>query len=104
MHDVLWLPLAKVVVEYGIIVFVAWFVFFAYAMFSTGSPFVPAWALFIQYHILNGSFLVPPNVFLCYVVVAAFVIRENPAALRKIRLPIGGAGRFNIKPRAGPII
>jgi hypothetical protein len=70
--DVLWVPFSKVFMEYGIIVFLAWLAFVTRAFMPPGVPLVLPVALLVHYHVLNGSFLVPANVFLCYVLAGAF--------------------------------
>jgi hypothetical protein len=82
---IVWMPFAKVIVEYGVIGFLAWFGYFSVAMLGGGAPLIAAWVALIQYHLLNGSFLVPLNAFLCCVLAAGYRIvprAEPPAAAR----------------------
>ena len=80
--DVLWIAFSKVFMEYGIVVFVAWLAFTTRAMLPPGVPLAVAVPLLVHYHLLNGSFLVPANVFLCYVLAGAFHVVGEPARPR----------------------
>ncbi|MEH2476580.1 hypothetical protein V1281_002250 [Nitrobacteraceae bacterium AZCC 2161] len=54
-----WPPYAKLAVEYGIITFLCWIVFFTFSFFGGGAPLVVIWVAFVQYQLLNGSLNVP---------------------------------------------
>ena len=58
---IMWTPVSKVVVEYGVFVYAAFWLFFFYSMFGSGIPFIVSWVMTMQYLFLNGSFLVPIN-------------------------------------------
>ena len=72
------IPFSKVFMEYGFIVFVAWLAFVTRAFIPPGVPLVVPVALLVHYHVLNGSYLVPANVFLCYVLAGAFHVTGAP--------------------------
>jgi hypothetical protein len=73
------MPFAKVIVEYGLIVFVVWLAFFSHAIVSSGAPLIAVWLALVQFHLLNGSFLVPLDVYLCVVLAAGYRIRPDGA-------------------------
>ena len=74
-------PPTKVMVEYGVITFVAFMVFAIVSIFVGGVPFVVGWAVLIQYLLLNGSFLVPLHIVYCYLLAGAYSFsRQAPAA------------------------
>lgn len=87
---VLWLAFAKVFVEYGLFTFMAWLAFVTWAMFRSPGLFLAAWIGAVQYHLLNGAFLVPVHVYLFFVLAAGYRFRAPPAGGRrqgKFRLP-----------------
>jgi hypothetical protein len=92
---VVWMPFAKVIVEYGLIVFVVWLAFFSHAILSTGVPFIAAWLALVQFHLLNGSFLVPLDVYLCVVLAAGYRIARDDGTPAPIPLA---------RPAARPVI
>ena len=69
---VLWLAFSKVFVEYGFIVFLAWLVFMSWVLFRAPGAWIAAWMVAVQYHLLNGAFLVPLHVYLCWVLAAGY--------------------------------
>lgn len=77
---VLWLAFSKVFVEYGFIVFIAWLAFTSRVLFRTPGLWAAAWMVAIQYHLLNGAFLVPLHVYLCLVLTAGYRLPRAPAA------------------------
>ncbi|MEJ0071261.1 MAG: hypothetical protein WDO24_23745 [Pseudomonadota bacterium] len=78
-QGVLWLAYSKVFIEYGFIVFLAWLAFFSYVLFRAPGLWVAAWMAAIQYHLLNGAFLVPLHVYLCYVLAAGYRFAPSEA-------------------------
>lgn len=76
---IVWMPFAKVIDEYGVIIFLAWLGFFSFVVVGSGVPFLVAWLALVQYHLLNGSFLVPLNVYLCCVLCAGYRIVADTA-------------------------
>lgn len=77
---VMWTPISKVVVEYGVFVYAAFWLFFFYAMFGNGIPFIVSWMMTMQYLFLNGSFLVPMNSVFNVLLAALLVV---PKELRR---------------------
>jgi hypothetical protein len=77
---VLWLAFSKVFVEYGFVVFLAWLAFFSFVMFQSSGLWVATWMTLIQYQLLNGAFLVPLHVFLCWLLAAGYRFPPAPAA------------------------
>jgi hypothetical protein len=57
--NIAWTALTKSFYEYGLLFSVVWNVLMVMALFGRGRPLVLSWALFVQYHFLNGSFIVP---------------------------------------------
>ncbi len=92
---IVWMAYAKIIVEYGLIVFVVWLAFFSHAVLSPGVPLIAAWLALVQFHLLNGAFLVPLNVYLCCVLAAGYRLvpeaREAAGAPRRIRLAVSPA-------------
>jgi hypothetical protein len=89
---VLWLAYSKVFIEYGSIVFLAWLAFFSYAVFRAPGLWVAAWIAAVQYHLLNGAFLVPLHVYLCWILAAGY--RLPPL------VPVTFAGRAGHRPKS----
>lgn len=69
---------SKVMVEYGLVGLVPFLMFITYAVCGGGAPFVISWALLMQYHFLNASFLVPVHLMYCYLLAGMFFIRNRP--------------------------
>lgn len=71
---IVWIPVAKVLVEYGLISFVC-FLWFVTLWLYRGRPvFAIAWAAGLMFHLLNGSLLVPLFLYVPYFLGAAFVV------------------------------
>ena len=81
-----WAPYAKVVVEYGLIVALLWFVLTCAGVFRPGIPFVISWSLFVQYHFLNGALAVPIHTIYCLLLAGAFLIIDPEEDLESPRL------------------
>lgn len=60
---VVWNPITKVTVEYGIFVCAIYLAMIAQALFGKRKPFIVSYALLMQFLLLNGGFLVPVIVF-----------------------------------------
>lgn len=73
-----WSPYSKVVVEYGAIVTVFWFLLSCFGTFRAGIPFVVSWALFVQYHLLNGALAVPLHTIYILLLSGAYYIVTDP--------------------------
>ena len=95
---VLWLAFSKVFVEYGLFAFVAWLAFFTYVMFRAPGLFIAAWIGAVQYHLLNGAFLVPVHVYLCFVLAAGYRLAPECAAAPA---PPGGARQIPLAKARG---
>jgi len=80
-----WWPITKVTVEYGILTAVSFFAMLLYCMFRGPPDWRVALAIFLSYFFLNGSFIVPIDVYLCLVFCALFRIRQEPARRRRRR-------------------
>jgi hypothetical protein len=48
-------------------------------MFRAPGLFLAAWIAAVQYHLLNGAFLVPLHVYLCFVLAAGYRVAPAPA-------------------------
>lgn len=73
---VVWTPISKSMVEYGILTAISFIVLITTASFKRGIPFVVSYVSIIQYFFLNGGFLVPVNVFLIFMLTGIFRVRE----------------------------
>ncbi|WP_133496070.1 hypothetical protein [Stakelama pacifica] len=71
-------PVAKVAYEYGLIVYVIFYIFFIYCIFGSGVPFIISWMMLMQYLFLNGSFLVPINNFYIMMLCSLISVRGRP--------------------------
>lgn len=75
--NIAWNPTSKFFREYGMIAFMAWFVFIAYCYLGNGVPFIVGWIMFVQYHLLNGSLLVPIISVYSIIFAAGYVITDD---------------------------
>ena len=75
--NLMWTPISKVFVEYGLFAYGLFWVFLLYSMFGRGVPFIISWMVLMQYLFLNGSFLVPINNFYNIFFAALIVIRPS---------------------------
>ncbi|MGR4865418.1 hypothetical protein [Caulobacter sp. LARHSG274] len=83
--NIVWWPITKVAVEYGFIVAAAFYAFVGYAMFKRPPDRRVALACFISYNLLNGSFAVPLNVFLCVMFCTIFEVEKKRTRSRRRR-------------------
>ncbi|WP_340318200.1 hypothetical protein [Rhizorhabdus argentea] len=74
--NMMWTPVSKVLVEYGVIVYALFWTFLLFCMFGRGVPFVISWMALMQYVFLNGSFLVPINSFYNVMLAALLIVRK----------------------------
>jgi len=91
---VVWTPLTKVTVEYGLIVSAIYLTLLFTSVFGSRVPFVVGYVSVFQYLFLNGGFLVPVNVFTIVMLTSIFQIRKRdglakppPRALELDRTP-----------------
>ena len=100
--NIVWWPVTKVSVEYGFIVAAAFYAFIGYAMFKRPPDRRVALACFISYNLLNGSFAVPLNVFLCVMFCTLFDVEKKRGRSKRRRptWPVQGsaAGGANVQP------
>ena len=92
-RNIVWWPITKVSVEYGFIVAAAFYAFVCYAMFKRPPDRRIALACFISYNLLNGSFAVPLNVFLCVMFCTIFEVEKKRVRSKRRRSawPVQGA-------------
>jgi hypothetical protein len=76
-------------------VFLAWLAFFGFVMLQSPGLWIAIWMTVIQYQLLNGAFLVPLHVFLCYLLAAGY--RFPPAAAVTIAGPSRRAPKYACK-------
>jgi len=74
---VIWIPLAKCLYEYGLIFCLFWFPLILVSTFGQGRIFIMSWMMFVQYHILNGSLLVPINFIYTLLFGGLYVLRDD---------------------------
>jgi hypothetical protein len=74
---VIWVPLAKTLYEYGLVFVVFWFPLTIVSTFGQGRIFIMSWMMFMQYHILNGSLLVPINFIYTLLFSGLYVLRGS---------------------------
>ncbi len=72
-------PLVKAVVEYGLFTGLLWMLFVHGCVLRTRMPFIVAFAVLVQYDLLNGALLVPLHMLYCWVLAGAHG-RGNTAA------------------------
>jgi hypothetical protein len=77
---VIWVPLAKTMYEYGLVFVVFWFPLTIISTFGQGRIFIMSWMMFMQYHILNGSLLVPINFIYTLLFGGLYVLRGSDDA------------------------
>jgi hypothetical protein len=73
-----WTPMSKVFIEYGLLVLLIWLAYTTISIFGNGVPLIVSWVVFVQYHLLNGSFSVPIHVVYLYVLAGAYIVQSNP--------------------------
>jgi hypothetical protein len=80
-------PISKVLFEYGVVASLALLLYTVLSVCGSGVPFVICWAALIQYHLLNGSALVPVHTLYCYFLAGAFSLPRGSvqAAFRQMR-------------------
>lgn len=74
---VVWNPITKVTVEYGVFVALIYFAMIFTAVFGKGKPFIVGYVLLVQFLFLNGGFLVPIIVF-TILILSGFIEIEDP--------------------------
>lgn len=82
-EGVTWAPYSKVINEYGIVAFFFWFTLIFISMFRPGIPLAASVALFVQYHLLNGSLAVPLHTVYAFLLVTCYIFTDDettPAA------------------------
>ena len=77
--NIVWNPVSKMLVEYGLIAFAAWFLFMIGCVFGSGVPFVVSWMVFMAFQLLNGSLLVPINSMYCIMLSSLYLVRAGSA-------------------------
>lgn len=75
--NIVWNPVSKMFVEYGLIAFVAWLVFQVTSVFGHGVPFVVSWMVFMAFQLLNGSLIVPINSMYCIMLASLYSVNGN---------------------------
>lgn len=88
--NIIWLPIVKVLLEYGLFVSVSFWFFFLGSIFGRGVPFYASWVVLMQYFFLNGSFLVPICVLVCLWIAGIYTVTPvGPPRqpFRQIRFP-----------------
>lgn len=65
-------PIAKAVVEYGLLAGLIWMVLLHLSVIRTAAPGVAAFVVLVQYDFLNGALIVPIHLVYCYVLAAAY--------------------------------
>ena len=95
---VIWVPLAKTMYEYGLVFVVFWFPLTIISTFGQGRIFIMSWMMFMQYHILNGSLLVPINFIYSLLFSGLYVLRDSddayhPERGKEHRFAWQGSGR-----------
>ena len=100
--NIAWNPVSKAFGEYGLIFTVVWFLLLVIGMFGRGVPFIVSWMLFMQYHLLNGSFLVPLFTIYCVLLTGLYIIEDEPerqvARPRRTGFEAFRGGRFSPLP------
>jgi hypothetical protein len=75
--NVTFLPVAKVLYEYGLFFALFWFPLTIACNFGKGRSVIVGWMMFVQYHLLNGSLLVPTNFLYCMLFSGLFVFPQS---------------------------
>jgi len=75
-----WAPYSKIIVEYGVIAGLFWFFLIFISMFRRGIPIAASMALFIQYHLLNGSLAVPLHSIYAFILVTCYAFIDDEDA------------------------
>lgn len=78
---VLYWPVTKLTIEYGLVTTVAFFAFFLYSLFGDGGHLRIGFALFIFYNFLSGSLAVPVNALTCLFFCTLFRVANPPPPL-----------------------
>lgn len=72
-----WAPYSKVIVEYGLIPAIFWFLLVFISMFRPGVPIAAGMALFVQYHLLNGALAVPLHTIYAFILVTCYSFTDD---------------------------
>lgn len=91
-------PIQKMLTEYGLFLGLAWLVWFHATLFRRGAPAIVTVAVLLQYDFMNGSLLVPINVYYCLWMTSLFVV---PPPVQATARPWRGWAR-NWLPRTRP--
>jgi hypothetical protein len=65
-------PIAKAVVEYGLVAGLLWMLLLHLSVIRTAAPGTAAFIVLVQYDFLNGALIVPIHLVYCYVLAAAY--------------------------------
>jgi hypothetical protein len=88
-------PVSKVFIEYGFFVTFFFLVFTSYCFFTSGAPFIVAYAALLEYHVMGGNLLLPPIVNYCYILAAGWALRPRSEQ------PLGGLASRSVPLDAG---
>jgi hypothetical protein len=83
-----WAPWAKLLVEYGFIIFVPWVIFLCMCLFPKGIPIAICVAGFTQFMFLNGSLGVPLNTIYCLFLSGSYLIVRNESQSELAEAPL----------------
>lgn len=90
---IVWTPMTKVFVEYGIIAAAFFLVVLLSSVFRPNVPAVVSYALLMQFLFLNGGLLVPVNVFEMLFLTSLYKITDVGAAVRSAPAGLWGGLR-----------
>ena len=83
-----WAPWAKLLVEYGFVIFVPWVIFLCMCLFPKGIPIAICVAGFTQFMFLNGSLGVPLNTIYCLFLSASYFIIPEEKPEESLEAPL----------------
>jgi len=82
---VLWWPVTKVTIEYGLLTTIVFAAFFIYSLFGDGGHLRLGFAMFVFYNFLSGSFAVPVNALTCVFFCTLFRVANPPPPPKRMR-------------------
>lgn len=89
--NIMWLPIAKALKEYGLIFTVFWFGVTVMFFFGGNRPVVLSWALFVVYHLCNGTFVLTHVIVMCWLLIGGYHFPNRPNLQRnRSAAAIGG--------------
>jgi hypothetical protein len=96
------LPISKLVVEYGIPAALLFIVWISYCFFTAGAPMVITWPVFVLFNLIGGTLLIPINTYYCLFLTGMFVPNRAVGVVRSRLFRRDRLPRVAVRSRAKP--